>query len=160
VNFDDAFDKLIGHEKGYSFHPDDPGGETMWGVTLRVARSAGYRGDMRLLPRDTAKAIYRRKYWDAIRAEELPGPLRFDLFDAAVNSGGHQAVKWLQRVVGVVDDGVMGPMTIEAASRVNPVAAAAALNGERLDLMTSLPTFHAFGKGWVRRIAANLKAMV
>lgn len=159
MNFDAAFDRLIGHEGGYSFHRDDPGGETMWGVTLRVARSNGYRGDMKHLPRDTAKAIYRKAYWDAVRADELPDELRFDVFDAAVNSGVRQAVKWLQRVIGVGDDGVIGPMTIEAASRVNPVAAAAALNGERLDLMTSLPTFHAFGKGWVRRIASNLKAM-
>lgn len=159
MDFESAFDRLIGFEGGYSSNPDDPGGETMWGVTLRVARAAGYRGQMRDLPRETAKEIYRIRYWYPVHANELPGEMRFDVFDAAVNSGVSQAVKWLQRVVGVVDDGVMGPMTIEAAKRANPVAVAAAINGERLDLMTSLPQWRTFSKGWSRRIAENLKAL-
>jgi lysozyme family protein len=159
MNFDEAFDKLIGHEGGFSSHPEDPGGSTKWGVTQRVAVRNGYRGDMRDFPRDTAKAIYRQHYWDGIRAEELPAALRFHVFDAAVNSGVRQAIKWLQRAVGVGDDGVIGPMTIEAANKANPLAVAAVLTGERLDLMTSLPNWGAFGKGWTRRIASNLKDM-
>ena len=59
-SFDDAFDALIGNEGGYSNNPKDPGGETMWGITARVARAAGYTGPMRDLPRDTAKAPFRR----------------------------------------------------------------------------------------------------
>ncbi|MCZ3110867.1 hypothetical protein NYZ20_18695, partial [Acinetobacter baumannii] len=72
MNFDQAFDALIGHEDGYSNNPADPGGETMWGVTLTVARASDYTGPMKDLPRDTAKAIYRAQYWDAVRADQLP----------------------------------------------------------------------------------------
>lgn len=156
MNFDQAFDLLIGHEGGYANHPSDPGGETMWGVTRRVATQEGYAGEMRSLPRDTAKAIYRKRYWDAVRADELPVDLRYAVFDAAVNSGVTQAVKWLQRAVDVQDDGVIGPMTLSAANKRNFLALPVML-GLRLDFMTSLPTWGAFGRGWARRIASILK---
>lgn len=159
MNFDQAFDRLIGHEGGYSNSPSDPGGETMFGVTKNVARANGYEGAMMNLARETAKAIYRKQYWDAIQAERLPEALRFHVFDAAVNSGTKQAVKWLQRVAGVVDDGAIGPMTIAAAEKLNGYAAAAQYSGVRLDFMTSLPTWGAFGRGWARRIASNLQGV-
>lgn len=159
MNFDEAFDRLLGHEGEYSFHKDDPGGETMWGVTYRVARQYGFTGEMRYLPRDLAKQIYRDRYWNVVRADDMPAGLRFDLFDAAVNSGPKQAVKWLQQVLGVADDGIVGPMTLKAARESDAKGIAAAINGERLDLMTSLPTWGAFGKGWARRIASNLKGL-
>jgi lysozyme family protein len=160
MDFDHAFDLLLGHEGTYSRHPDDPGGETMWGITRKVALQEGYSGDMHILPRDTAKGIYRRRYWDAIKADSLPADLRFSLFDAAVNSGITQAVKWLQRAVDVVDDGALGPLTIQAAQRANGLRTAVALNALRLDFMTSLPTWGAFGRGWARRIATNLQVIV
>ena len=58
MNFDTAFNKLLGIEGDYSDHPSDPGGKTRWGVTEAVAREVGYRGDMRDLPVDLAKRIY------------------------------------------------------------------------------------------------------
>lgn len=159
MTFDEAFDLLIGHEGGYSRHPTDPGGETMFGITRKVALQEGYTGDMHVLPRDFAKAVYKRRYWDAVKADSMPDALRFSLFDAAVNSGVKQAVMWLQRAVDVVDDGVLGPMTLQAAQRANGLRTAVALNAERLDFMTSLPTWGAFGRGWARRIATNLKGL-
>jgi lysozyme family protein len=159
MNFDQAFDILIGHEGHYSRHPDDPGGETCFGITRRVAIKEGYIGEMRLMPRETAKAIYRRRYWGALRIDALPEALRFPLFDAAVNSGPEQAVKWLQRAVDVVDDGILGPMTLQAAQRANPLKVAVHMTGERLDFMTSLPIWAQFGRGWARRIASNLMGM-
>jgi lysozyme family protein len=159
VNFDQAFDLLLGHEGGYSRHPDDPGGETMWGITRKVAMQEGYMGDMHVLPRDTAKAIYRRRYWDAVKADSLPDAVRFALFDAAVNSGVKQAVRWLQRAVDVVDDGILGPMTLQAAQRANGLRTAVQINALRLDFMTSLPTWGSFGRGWARRIAGNLQVL-
>lgn len=131
----------------------------MWGVTRKVALQEGYSGDMHTLPREFAKEVYRRKYWDAVKADSLPDAVRFSLFDAAVNSGVKQAVKWLQRAVDVVDDGVLGPMTLQAAQRANGVRTAVKLNALRLDFMTSLPTWGAFGRGWARRIAGNLETL-
>jgi lysozyme family protein len=158
MNFDQAFDRLLGHEGGYSFSPSDPGGETMFGVTARVARANGYSGDMKDLPRDKAKEIYRAKYWAPVRADELPEALRFDVFDAAVNSGVGQAVEWLQEAVGANPDGAIGPKTLAAAAAAGPLAAAR-FNGARLQMMTNLATWGAFGRGWARRIASNLQSL-
>ena len=156
MNFDEAFDMLLGHEGGYSRHPDDPGGETTWGITRKVAVQEGYAGDMHVLPREFAKTVYRRRYWDAVKADSLPDAVRFSLFDAAVNSGVKQAVKWLQRAVDVDDDGILGPMTLQAAQRAPALRTAMNINALRLDFMTSLPTWGSFGRGWARRIAVNL----
>lgn len=155
MNFNDAFDRLMGHEGSYANHPADPGGETMWGVTKRVAAAYGYNGPMRDLPRDTAKQIYRTQYWDAVQADQLPDAVKFEVFDAAVNSGVSQAVKWLQRAAGATPDGVIGAKTIAAARAAGPLLGAQ-YNGQRLQFMTDLPTWGSFGKGWARRIAANL----
>lgn len=155
MNFDQAFDRLLGHEGGYSNNSADPGGETMWGVTARVARADGYLGEMRDLPRDRAKSIYRRLYWDAVKADQLPDVVRFDVFDGAVNSGPVQSIKWLQRAAGAADDGILGPKTMAAAVAAGP-ALAARYSGHRLRFMTDQPTWGSFGKGWARRIAANL----
>lgn len=156
MNFDQAFDALLGSEGGYSFNSADPGGETMHGVTARVARANGYIGEMRDLPLETAKAIYRAKYWDTIRADDLPDVVRYPAFDAAVNSGPAQAIKWLQRSADVKDDGVIGPMTLSAVNR-EPWRCAVRMTAERLDFMTSLPQWGSFSKGWSRRIASVLK---
>lgn len=155
MDFDRAFDLLIGHEGGYANHPEDPGGETMWGVTARVARSDGYTGPMRDLPRERAKSIYKRLYWASVQADQLPVALRFDVFDGAVNSGPTQATKWLQRAVGATADGIIGPRTL-AAARQADAGALARYNGARLMFLADLPTWHTFGRGLVRRVASNL----
>jgi lysozyme family protein len=159
VTFDEAFDLLIGFEGGYVNDHRDPGGETMWGITRRVAVKEGYTGDMHALPRELAKGIYRRKYWDAVSADSLPEAVRYTVFDAAVNSGPEQAISWLQRALDVGEDGVMGPLTLEAASKADGVRVGILFNAERLDFLTSLPTWGAFGRGWARRIVGNLKGL-
>lgn len=156
MNFDQAFDLLIGHEGGYSNHASDPGGETMWGVTRKVALQEGYTGAMRTLPRDTAKDIYRRRYWAAVSADLLPEPLRYSVFDASVNSGPEQAAKWLQRALRVAEDGHIGPLTLAAANVGNAYRLVTTMNAARLSFMTDLPTWGVFGRGWARRIAAIL----
>lgn len=160
MNFDEAFDVLIGHEGGYSNHSADPGGETMWGVTRKVAMQEGYVGAMRLLPRETAKLIYRRRYWIPIRADQLPPSVRYSVFDAAVNSGPEQAAKWLQRALHVRDDGQIGPITLAAAAARDPLSVVVGVNAARLAFMADLATWPAFGRGWARRIAALLQASI
>lgn len=153
MDFDQAFHKLLGHEGGYVDHPKDPGGATCWGVTERVARAAGYRGHMRDLPVDLAKSIYRRQYWDSVHADDLPSALRYAVFDAAVNSGHSQAIKWLQRAIGADDDGVLGGKTLAMARAAQPDFALRRMVGARLQFMTDLKTWPVFGRGWARRIA-------
>lgn len=156
VNFDAAFHELMGHEGGYSNHPSDPGGETMWGVTAAVARANGYTGPMRDLPVDVAKAIYRKQYWDSVRAEDLPPALRYAVFDAAVNSGVRQAAIWLQRAVSVPEDGRIGPQTLFAARAGHPDSVSRRMLGFRLSAMTDMKGWPAFSRGWAKRIAALL----
>ena len=158
MTFDEAFHELLGHEGGFVDHPSDPGGATRWGVTERVARAAGYTGHMRDFPVEQAKAIYRREYWDAVKADQLPAPVRYAVFDAAVNSGVRQSARWLQRAVGAADDGVIGPRTLALVNAADPHKLKAALLGVRLQFMTDLSTWPAFGKGWARRIASLLEA--
>lgn len=156
MNFDQAFDRLLGHEGGYVNDPKDPGGETNWGITIAVARAEGYTGPMRDLPAAKAKEIYRAKYWAPVRADELPDSVRFDVFDAAVNHGVGQSAKWLQRAAGAQPDGVIGAQTV-AAARGAGSQLAAHFNGYRLQFYTDLGTWPTYGKGWARRVASNLQ---
>ena len=157
MNFTTAFEKLLGHEGGYSDHKDDPGGKTRYGVTEAVAREVGYRGDMRELPLDLAQRIYKDRYWDAVQAEHLPADVRYAVFDAAVNSGVAQAAKWLQRACGVKDDGVIGPQTIRAANALHPEGLKRKMLAQRLRFMATLANWPAFGRGWANRIADLLE---
>lgn len=159
MNFDQAMDALIGNEGGYSFNPADPGGETMWGVTARIARANGYTGDMRTLPRETAAAIYEEEYWAPAQCDKLPPALRFQMLDAAVNAGVPQAVLWLQRALGVKDDGQLGGATIAAAAAANPLVVGIFFDAQRLDFMADRPTWGVFGRGWAKRIARNLNTL-
>lgn len=153
MDIERALEILLRHEGGYSDHPLDPGEATMYGITERVARRHGYTGHMRDLPLSVATAIYRADYWAPIKADRLPGALRFHVFDAAVNSGPAMAITWLQRAAGVTADGIIGPVTLKAAQGVT----SARYSALRLRFMTSLETWPAFGKGWARRIADNLE---
>lgn len=153
IDFETAFDLLIGHEGGYVYHPNDPGGETKYGISKRSYPDV----DIYSLTLEDAKRIYERDFWDRLQISSMPEPIRFQLFDTAVNSGPGQAVRFLQRAANVADDGIIGPMTISAVRRLSPYALLARFNGERLDYMTRLSTWPTFGKGWARRIAQNLR---
>ena len=156
MTFDQVFDKLINHEGGYIFNPHDPGGETKFGISKRSYPHL----DIHSLTLADAKTIYKRDFWDRAQCDKMHPDLAFELFDGAVNSGIGQAIRWLQRAVGVADDGVVGPLTLASINRENDTSAIRArYNGHRLDFMTRLSTWDVFGKGWARRIAANLQSV-
>lgn len=152
MNFHDAFVRLIGHEGGYVNDPRDPGGETNYGISRR-----SYPGeDIAGMTLDRAKAIYLRDFWGPAGCAAVPDGVKFDLFDMAVNSGPVTAARTLQRAVGATPDGIIGPRTLQAINSMPAARASARFNGARLEFMASLPTWPAFGRGWARRIAANL----
>lgn len=154
MNFDDAFDRLLGHEGGYVNDPRDPGGETNWGISKRAYPNV----DIKSLTKEAAKTIYRRDYWTPVRADELPDSVRFDVFDAAVNHGVLQSAKWLQRAAGAQPDGVIGAQTVASARAAGPQLAAH-FNGYRLQFYTDSANWAVYGKGWTRRVAANLQRL-
>ena len=153
MNFDTAFERLIGHEGGYVNDVRDPGGETKYGISKRAYPNVNIAS----LTIDSARAIYKRDYWDRAQADKYDGAIGFNLFDAAVNSGVVASAKMLQRAVGAVDDGVIGPRTVAAVKALPAAEVVARFNGERLEFMASLPVWPTFGRGWARRIADNLR---
>lgn len=148
-----AIERVLAHEGGFVDNPDDPGGKTRWGISQRTYPHL----DIATLTRDQAIALYRRDAWTPIRGDALPEAVAFQILDAAVNHGVLRAVGWLQQVLGVRVDGVVGPATRAAASDADPVAVVLAYNAARLDFYVRLRTFQTFGRGWTRRIAANLR---
>ncbi len=157
LTFQQIFDRLIGHEGGYVNDLQDPGGETNWGVTKRTAQANGYTGNMKTMTRQQAYEIYRRAFWLRYNCEQMPDAVAYQFFDAAVNHGFGNASRMLQRAVGVLDDGIIGKYSLEAINR-NPISdTLMVLNGERLNFYTRLKNFDRFGKGWVNRVAQNLR---
>lgn len=153
MDFDTAFDRLIGHEGGYTAGENDPGGETNWGISKRSYPAL----NIRKLTREDARRIYRRDFWERIHGDELADGVAFQVFDVAVNSGIETAVRMLQRALDVADDGHWGQRSQAAADRMSESDQILRLNAERLEFYTRLSTFKHFGRGWVRRVATNLR---
>jgi lysozyme family protein len=151
MDFDTAFEKLIGHEGGYTPGKGDPGGETKYGVSKRSYPAE----DIPNLTLERAKEIYRRDYWSPSGCDTVPEPIKFDLFDMAVNSGIRQAIRTLQVAVGTPEDGLLGVATLQATHTMSSDRVLMRFNAARLLFMTNLSTWAAFGKGWARRIAEN-----
>lgn len=155
MTFDVVFDRLIGHEGGYSNRnaAADPGGETNWGISKRSYPHL----DIKALTRAQAKEIYRRDFWERLNGDRLHDGVAFQLFDFAVNSGTETAVRYFQRALGVADDGHWGPRSQAAAQAMSESDQIMRLNAERLDFMTRLGNWEHNSRGWARRIAADLR---
>jgi lysozyme family protein len=155
--YDDALRRLLRHEGGYTNHPSDPGGPTNFGITIhdyrRYAKPNATAADVKAMRLGEAKAIYRAKYWNALACDALPAGVDYCVFDYGVNSGTGRASRVLQRIVGVADDGKVGPQTLAAVGARDPKAVVAAICDERLAFLRRLRTWPVFGKGWGRRVA-------
>lgn len=156
MTFDEALEVVLRHEGGFSDHAADPGGKTRYGITETVAREHGYAGDMRDLPLELATQIYRKAYWDKASCDALPAPIRLHVFDHAVNAGPPRAIRTLQTAVGTTADGIIGPKTLMACNSMPALRLVAKLSALRLEHLAGLPTWPAFSRGWVRRVASNL----
>jgi lysozyme family protein len=152
VNFDQAFERTLGHEGGYCNNPADPGGETKFGISKRAYPAL----DIAALTVDQAKAIYLRDYWGPAGCDAVPECIKADLFDMAVNAGVRKAIMGLQAAVGTAEDGVLGPHTLQAANSMQAGSLVARFNGARLAHLATLSSWPAFGRGWANRIAQNL----
>lgn len=157
ANFESALAAVLKHEGGFVNHPDDPGGMTNLGVTKKVWEEwVGHNVDekaMRALTPAQVAPMYKAKYWDKIRGDDLPEGVDYVVFDAAVNSGPGRAAKWLQACVGVDPDGGIGPKTLAAVAAFAPAELADDYSKRRLSFLMDLPHWGTFGKGWTRRVA-------
>jgi lysozyme family protein len=156
-NFEQALRLVLVHEGGFVNHPKDPGGATNKGVTQRTydawRRNSG-RGPQSVVNITVSEvsAIYRRQYWDAVRADDLPPGLDYAVFDFAVNSGPARAAQFLQRQVGVEADGIIGAITLSAVGE-GGVVMVRQLCQARLAWLKRLPHWGTFGRGWARRVS-------
>ena len=164
MNFDQAFDRLIGHEQGYTDNPKDPGNWTggrcnvgeLKGTKFGIAANTYPDVDIKNLTLDQAKAIYYRDWWLKIGADDLPPALVYQMWDFAINAGMSTAKRAVQRAISVVDDGKFGPVTIAKIRSMELNDLLLRFNAQRLRHYTSLSTWPQFGKGWTNRVAANL----
>jgi lysozyme family protein len=153
MTFDVVFERVMGHEGGYVNDPDDPGQETRFGISKRSYPLL----DIATLTREDAKEIYRVDFWQRVHGEDLVDGVAFQVFDFAVNSGVETAIRYLQRALGIADDGHWGPVSQAAAAAMAEPDIILRLTGERLDYMTRLKNWPVHGRGWARRIAQNLR---
>ncbi|WP_262927375.1 glycoside hydrolase family 108 protein [Phytohalomonas tamaricis] len=165
IDFDTAFERLIGHEGDLTMNPDDPGNWTggskgngeLRGTKYGVSAAAYPALNISALTLDDAKEVYRRDYWNRARCDDLDGAVAFQVFDAAVNHGIGNAIRFLQRAVKVADDGIVGPVTLRAVNSYEASTVAFKFNSERLKFYTKLSSFNVFGRGWANRVAGNLE---
>jgi lysozyme family protein len=158
------FDRLIGQEGALSLSFDDPGNwtsgrvgtGTLKGTKYGIAANTYPDLNIRDLTLDAARQIYFRDWWEKLGADELPPAVSFQMWTFAVNAGMGTARRGLQFAVGVAQDGHVGPITLAAvkAAPLNDILLR--FNSFVLTHYTSLSTFETFGRGWSRRVAANL----
>lgn len=158
-NLQRSLDLVLAHEGGYVDHPKDPGGATNLGITIgtlseHLGRPAT-RSDVRSITRFTADRIYTANYWDRARCNDLPLGLDYAVFDFAVNSGVSRAVRTLQRILGLKDDGVIGAKTMAAIKAGGTITLIEALCAERMKFLRGLKNWRTFGKGWKRRVMGD-----
>jgi lysozyme family protein len=139
-NFNEALKAILKHEGGFVNHPKDPGGMTNLGVTKKVweewvGKPVGEK-EMRALTPEVVGPMYRKKYWDAVKADDLPDGLDYLMFDFAINAGPGRAIK-----------------TMQSLKDANQSELVAKFSAEKEAFYRSLPTFATFGKGWLRRVA-------
>ena len=166
---EEMIDAVLEVEGGYVNHPNDPGGPTNMGITLRTLE--GYRGelcsrkDVADLQVWEARAIYLSLYWSKPGFAKLgvSEAVAEMIFDAAVNHGPSRATKLLQNSIGVLADGVMGPITIKFASRLDSNILAGLFMAERVRfygrIITSNPDQAVFAAGWMNRCAKFIQSI-
>ncbi len=155
-NWKDSLTRVLHHEGGFVNHPSDPGGATNHGCTQKVWEEfCGHPvsvDDMKSLTHDDVAPLYKTKYWDRVKGDQLPAGVDYAVFDAAINSGAGRAARWLQECVGTQPDGAIGPLSLQAA---NAMVAADLINiycDKRLSFLKGLNTWNVFGRGWERRV--------
>jgi lysozyme family protein len=157
-NWERSFELMLVSEGGYAdlSHLGDTGGRTNLGVTQRVweewvGRESNEK-EMRSLTKEMVKPLYKRKFWDACRCDDLPPGIDYLVFDMAVNAGVGRSAKLLQQCVGVSVDGMIGPITITAVKSKDTEELIEKFSEARELFYRGLKTFDVFGRGWLNRV--------
>jgi lysozyme family protein len=156
-NFHQCLALVLKEEGGFVNDPQDPGGITNFGVTKKTFEEwVGHEvteDDMRGLDPSDVEDLYRQRYWDVVHGDGLPDGVDYAVMDCGVNSGTHESVKLLQRVLQLTDDGVIGPVTLQAANAADAADTINKLCDARLAFLQTLHNWDHDGHGWSNRIA-------
>jgi hypothetical protein len=157
ARFDACMPFIFKAEGGYSDNANDPGGPTNFGITLATLKA--YDGDQNLtaeavkaLTPEMAKEIYRTAYWNRMQCGSLPPGLDLEVFDFGVNAGPSEAVKTLQKIVGVTQDGSIGPITLAALGQLKPKDVIGRYADARLAFYKAVNN-PEFEQGWANRVS-------
>ena len=164
LTFEQAFDRLIGHEGKFTDDKNDRGNWTTGIIGKGILKGTKYGisamtypdFDIKNLTLDQAKEIYKRDWWDKLNADNLDPAIVFQVWDFAINAGMGTAKRKLQKSVGMAEDGIIGPLTIKAIHKADLNDVLMKFNAERLNHYTSLSTWPRYGKGWTLRVAQQL----
>ena len=172
ANFNDALKMVLKSEGGFVNDPNDHGGATNMGVTQvnydSYRRSKNLQGQfVKNITMDEVSDIYLHNYWLASKCDKLPIQLAFAVFDTAVNSGVGRAAKFLQKIVGATEDGIVGPNTLASVNdlcKKQGVLKVATdyINARELFLegiVKNEPSQSKFLKGWINR-TESLKTII
>ncbi len=142
-------------EGGYVDDPDDPGGPTKYGISLRFLKGiVPYATTITIwdLSPETATDLYREHFWNVCSCDALPPGIDLVVFDCAVNQGPRTARKLLQRALGVEDDGYFGPVTLQAVLDADPIDTMLDFLARRAKRYAETANFDRYGRGWMRRL--------
>lgn len=151
MDFSSAMDYILKFEGGLSDDPDDPGGITKYGISLR-AYPLLLEDGIRNLTKHDAAVIYKRDYWDHLMCDSLPSYLRLMAFDCAIVQGPTYATKALQAAVASPMDGVMGPNTLNAANEATPRTVIQRYSLNRFLRYKRNVNWDKYGDGWISRL--------
>lgn len=152
--------QMFKEEGGYSNNPRDNGGMTNLGVTHKTwadwTGKPATEAVMRGLTIPKVTPLYRERYWQPVRGDDLPPALAMCVFDFAVNAGPGRATRWLQKLVNASPDGKMGPATLRAVQAYVTAHGLAETVRQfmqmRRNYYRQLDDFDVFGRGWLRRV--------
>lgn len=163
-NYQTCLTKVLASEGGYTNDANDPGGPTNYGITIadyqHYINPKATATDVKNMKLSDAETIYKAKYWNAMNCDQLPSGVDYCVFDYGVNSGIGKSAKVLQQFVGVPEDGQIGPATIVATKKADPVKLINSICDERLTFLKSLRTWSSFSKGWTSRVASVRAASI
>lgn len=152
-----TLDKVGVIEGGYVNHPNDPGGETNHGVTLRFLQSVrpgATSKDLKALTKEDARAMFDEHFVRRPGFDQLPDVVQAEAVALGINAGVPTAIRVLQRAAGVEQDGHLGPETLAAVKKVDNATIKNAVDDYYRRIVKKNPKLGVFLKGWLKRSAS------
>ena len=164
---DEMFIRAKGMKRAYVVVPGDKGGPTLLGVTLATyttyRRSKGYKTtttvDLRAMTAAEWLDICRSMFWNRWHADDINTQAVANMLVDWVWGSGVKGIIYPQRVLDVPDDGIVGPMTLNAVNSYPDQhelfdRLKAARHNFHTRIVRADPTQKKFLAGWTNRVNA------